>query len=388
MEQGPAFPPELFDLIVDDLDDVDTLRACSLVFSSLYDHARARVFSHLRINHKYTIAKLDALLAASPSLAMQVKSLHLHDRLDMSWMEHADSGQFWSRLVSLTRLSITSNRFRWDTVSHALRNSIRLTLSQPTLTCLELTRVQYLSLKFLSHCPALRFLRLKCVTFKGEDFNCAVAACTGSAPTRLQHLDLDLDGYSLEYLVRWILFPESPLDVPSLHSLVCPVDIPRNYRSIQYLLGASTASLQYLRLEHAHHSLDGAALDLRALRQLHTLTLDRREYIDDAPRRRCVASNLLFPSPPQQLAVIVNVRTTWPPPARVQLAGTDRVLGVHACIGSVTVNLFPVYLKKVPPAKELVDVSGTFVWETPLLMKRLGTRSALRVLQSPRFPDP
>ncbi|KAF8185290.1 hypothetical protein K438DRAFT_1053825 [Mycena galopus ATCC 62051] len=253
MEQGPAFPQELFNLIVDDLDDVEALRACSLASSSLYNHARARVFSHLCINHEYTIAKLDALLAASPSLAIRVKSLHLHDKLDMSWMEHADSGQFWSRLVSLTRLSITSNRFRWDTVSHALRSSIRLALSQPALTSLELTRVQYLPLTFLSHCPGLRFLTLKCVTIKGEAFDCAVAAGRGSPPARLEHLELDLDGYFLEYFVRWILFPESPLEVSSLRSLVCPVDNPRNYHPIRHLLSASAPSLQRLQLQHAHH---------------------------------------------------------------------------------------------------------------------------------------
>ncbi|KAJ7652542.1 hypothetical protein B0H17DRAFT_1147370 [Mycena rosella] len=215
-----------------------------------------------------------------------------------------------------------------------------------------------------------------------QDFEYAATACKGSPPARLQHLDFNLDGYFLEYFVCWILFPESLLDVSSLHSLVCPVDIPRNHRSIQHLLSASANTLTFVctLILFLAIALDGAALDLRTLRQLYTLTLDRREYIDDAPRRRCIASDLLFPPPQQQLALVVNVHATWPPPTRVQLAGIDRVLGVHPCIGSVTVNLFPDF-KKVPPAKELVDVSGTFVWEMPLLMKMLGTRGALRVLQ-------
>ncbi|KAF8193262.1 hypothetical protein K438DRAFT_1829377 [Mycena galopus ATCC 62051] len=398
--KAPAFPQELFDFIIDFLtDDLETLRSCALVASRFY--RRARVFSHLRIgplDQKHTITDLHKLLEGSASFAAGVKSLHLWDDMaDDSWMIRASSepaqdlasGKILPVLVSLTRLCITINigqSISWVNISSSLRNSIRLTLTRPNFTCLELTRVQSLPFMLLAQCPALRSLTLKWVSFNPHF---AVATCAGSRPTQLEHLSLSLEGSSLDLLVHWILLPKSRIDISSLRSLSCTIALPRNDGLIQRLLAASAPSLQRLCLKNWENFPDATTLDLHKL--AHLQTLDLRLCLDIAiaaislgtyPReleeRMLSLRNIVFPPLQKTLSVdVVLYAELVRPKAMSQLVSVPATLPFTTSLAIILAPAWDFEIKL--RAHKLVDVTSVFVQGMRL------AKQELRILKSTRF---
>ncbi|KAF7354042.1 hypothetical protein MVEN_01091100 [Mycena venus] len=396
--EGPALPQELFDLIIDELaDDLESLRSCALVSSSFY--SRARVFSRIRVCTRrgdHPLGELHKVLEGSPAHAARVESLHLWDYIlgrpdDRSWIEasqpsDSNVAQLSPLLVSLVRLCITilPGCIFWANISGTLRNSIQHALTLPTLTCVELEGLRDLPLTLLAHCPALRTLALKWVTFDVDaagnwdaagqwdwTFPVALPGCVGSPPTQLETLSLHLDTPVLDHLVRWILHPQSPLDISRLRSLTCS---PRDHLAIQLLLTASAPSLQCLRIDTSS-DLD-RILDLREALHLHTLSLDIFPPVDE-----WLFEFLIFPSPQQPLALILNICTDNARLEDVQLANADRVLADFQWIMSLTVILSPISPGDTAKPERFIDMSGAFMPEMPLLVARRG-RGALRVLRS------
>ncbi|KAJ7785346.1 hypothetical protein DFH07DRAFT_948428 [Mycena maculata] len=388
MKEGPALPQELSDLIVDHLfDDLETLRSCALVSSSFLPWSRAHIFSHLRIgpiDPEQSIRELHELLRKLPSLANRVESLHLWDNTmrPRSWIEeYPDSSvpsvaQLSNLLVSLARLSITieSSFVHWANISSTLRSSIRFMVALQTLTSLQLTGLYGLPFTLLAHCPALRSVTLKWVTFDERDnldFAKTLAACAGSPPTQLEDLSIDLDTRVLGLLARWILLPQSPIDITRLRSLSCTVDGRFDHLAIQRLLNACAPSLQRLRLKNV-----AGTLDLRNLAQLHTLCLEVAPPLES--RVVWFMDNIVFPPPQQALGLVLRVAT----PSAVQLVWADRALALFPCITSVTA-IFET-IDEEARERDLVDVSGAFVHRMPSVANRLAGRGPLRVLRSPR----
>ncbi|KAJ7512929.1 hypothetical protein B0H11DRAFT_13225 [Mycena galericulata] len=404
-EEGPALPQELFDLILDHLwDDLETLSSCALVSSNFLPSSRAHIFSHIRVgpldreslrlgplDGEHAIDDLYGMLAGLPSLAARVESLHLWDNIMRrhSWIEAfpytstSSMVQLSSLLVSLSRLSITieSGFVHWANISDAVRASIPLTLALPTLTCVELTGLYGVPFTILAHCPALRAVTLKWVTFDerdNHDFSATLAACASSPPTQLEHLDLDLDTRVLVLLSRWILLPESPLDITRLHSLTCTVDRAGfDHLRIQRLLNACAPSLQRLRLKNV-----SGTFDLHECAQLKTLTFDVGHPIE--LRVRWLADNVVFPPPTTQaLGLVFRLTTRSARPEIVQLDLADPAFAqLPPSITNVTVVLDPADGAEVKE-RDLVDVSAEFVERLPLLRARLAGGGALRVLRSP-----
>ncbi|KAJ7244379.1 hypothetical protein B0H12DRAFT_1129245 [Mycena haematopus] len=402
--KDPVFPPELFDLIIDNLgDDLEALRSCALVSSSFYE--RARVFSHLRVGPldlKHSIAAFHKLLEGSPIFAARVESLHLWETGSgrNRWMLmpspssrkalEAPAGQFMSILINLSRLCITISTDvtdYWFTIPSRFRESIQLTLARPNLTCLELTRIDGLPLSILSSCSALRSLVLTWVTFQfaeHEDFQSAFAACAGSHPTRLEHLSLELANQSFKYFGCSILLQESPIDISCLKSLTCD-NHSDNCLTIQSLLDASGWSLQSLRLIYRAYARI-SVLDLHGLEQLHTLYLGLSPPVGQRLQR--LAHSLASPPPERTFGLVLTIGTHSTCAEILRLGDADRLLADLLWITSVTVVLLPAdRIGKDPRTLELIDVSDKFVDEMPLLVNRLRGTRALRVLQSPQLSE-
>ncbi|KAJ7801445.1 hypothetical protein B0H14DRAFT_3489576 [Mycena olivaceomarginata] len=332
-QTGDPLPQELLDLFIDNLgDELENLRSCALVSSAFLPSSRARIFSHIRVDTDLALEELQRLLEDLPSLAARVESLHLGGN-GVGWIPSWPGSskahwQFSSLFVSLVRLCI-SIAVEWTSISENFRNSIQLTLRSPTVTCVELAGLVGLPLAFLAHCPALRSLTLTRVFFHDPDnfdFTAALAACADSPPTQLEHLDLALDTWELDFLARWILIPESPTRHRT-PPLICP--------------GPSiNACGDWLRSSSS----------------------------------RC---------PPHTFALVLNIVTPNARPETVQLAGADGFLAGLQCITSVTVLLFPPRRPRVP---KLIDVSDSFEQEMPLLANRLG-KGALRVLRSSQVAE-
>ncbi|KAF8217424.1 hypothetical protein K438DRAFT_1794999 [Mycena galopus ATCC 62051] len=396
MQKGPVFPQELFDLTIDQCDDFETLRSCALVSSSFRDHAR--VFSHVRIgplDKEHTVAQLQELLENSPSFAAGVKSLHLWDRTE-GWMATALPGRFLSLLTSLTRLHISSTFDLID--AYPLCKSIRMVLSRPTLTCLELTDIT-LPITLLANCPGLRSLKLDWVSFGSnshDNLDASIAACMDSCQAQLEDLSCSLHSDTFSVLGRWILHPKSPLKISCLRSFVCSVHDARANLVIQHFLGASALSLQHLGLKNGHHLSTTSILDLHELTALRTLSLEIwLDIVPPAQHLRLLSvlslGNLVFPPLQQRLALVLTLHTNNGRREVVQLlAATDHVLAALPFITDISVTLQPRHVPldepQVVQKERLKDVSAAFVQEMPSLLDRLAGKGTLRILRSPRLP--
>ncbi|KAJ6491958.1 hypothetical protein C8R45DRAFT_928278 [Mycena sanguinolenta] len=414
MDSDPIFPQELFDAVIDNLaDDLVMLHACALVSTSFY--ARARAFYRLqfgRLDRKRTPTQLYNFLEGSPYFAATVKSLLIRERLSGTnaarW--HGMIASFpvdicVGLLVSLARLcidiTVDAMPVRWERLPEAFRDSIQLTVALPTFTCLELHNISGLPFTLLCHCPALRSLTLEWVTFDGE-WPDAVAACVGSLPARLEHLSLELSPSLIDLFFRWILLPESPLDVSCIRVLECRASNFGPDSPIQLILSASTATLQCLRLNNCqirqYFSLyfTGTAadtwavgngwkdvLDLQESPHLHTLSIDIwRDMFVKRDMHVFSLGHLNFSAQQQPLDLNFHLHTEYAYSGAEWFSGADRALAALPFIRSVTVILWPwVRDSTESPSEELIDMSTVFAQKMPLTVDRLAGRGALRFLR-------
>ncbi|KAJ7265951.1 hypothetical protein B0H12DRAFT_1100275 [Mycena haematopus] len=388
---GPlALPQELFDYIIDQLfDDLKTLRSCALVSTNFHLSSRPHILSHLRVgplDPEHSIDELNQILASSPYLTNRVHSLHLWDNIMRrhSWLEEWTASlapgvaEFSRTLGSLKRFVITieSGFVHWANVSHALRTSVHLVLSMPTLTCLELTGLYGLPFTLFANCPALKSVALKWVTFDERDnldFATTLAACAGSPTTLLNHLSLDLDTRVLELLSRWILLPESPLKITQLTSLACTLDGRVDYITVQRLLGDCAPTLQHFRLKH----VDGM-FDLSSLVHLHTLSIDVVAPLES--RVLWLRSSIILP--PQPVSLVINMTSeTWSPEV-LRLAAADSALA-QSHFTRVTLILVPKNGVAQEKERDFIDVSTVFAYRMPFS----AGKGTLQVLRSPHYSD-
>ncbi|KAJ6463253.1 hypothetical protein C8R47DRAFT_82857 [Mycena vitilis] len=396
MSDGVALPQELIDHIIDHLfDDVQSLRACSLVSSSFFPSSRTNIFSHLRVGPlDHPIDELRDILGKSPYLIPRVHSLHLFDHIlrRHSWIEEWSESvapgvaEFSRTLVGLQQLIITieAGFVHWANISEDLTNTIHFTLSARTLTCLELTALYGLPFTLLAHCPALKSVTLKWVTFDeraATDFAPTLAECEGSPLTLLTHLSLDLDARVLELLSHWILLPESPLKLIHLKSLVCTMDIKSDYITIQRLLDECTQSLEHFQLKH----MEGM-FELSELVHLRSLTIDT--IVPLQPRVQWLMSSVSLP--PQPIDLTINMESESGSSDDAKVSSADTTLAKFRSIASVTLIIWPPEpnpnreserARELVHARNLVDVHTDFAPKMPLL----SAKGRLRVLRSPQY---
>jgi hypothetical protein len=127
MENGPALPPELFDLIIDNLtDDLATLRSSALVSSSFYtiEPERTRVFPNLRVHYsldKDHTAELHQLLEDSPSFAAR----RIPSRMRrLRWDNRCSHGLGSDSVAPRVPHPPQSRGIHWTNTPVPLRNSI------------------------------------------------------------------------------------------------------------------------------------------------------------------------------------------------------------------------------------------------------------------------
>ncbi|KAJ6586333.1 hypothetical protein DFH09DRAFT_255227 [Mycena vulgaris] len=369
MDEGPALPQELLDLVIDHLfDDLESLRVCAVVSSSFLHSSRSHLFSHLRVDQRHTIDELHGILARSPVLAAQVGSLHLWDNImrRQSWLEDypelAPGVAHLSRILpSLQRFCITidAGAVHWANISKTFRIFANDTLALPTLTCVEIAGLYGLPFTLFANCPALKSLTLKWVTFDERDnldFAATLAACADSPPIQLEHLSIDVQWRVLELLSRWILLPQSPLDATQLKSFACTFDSISDHLPVQTLLSTCASTLERLQLKNIR-----STLDLSVLTQLRTLCL----YTADL--------RPLLP-PPQRVALVVAVAS------EAEMSQLDPGL-VGRSYAGITFIFYP-HDEQWERDRRLHDVSAIFAPQVPLL----AGQGMVRVLRSRAEP--
>ncbi|OJT10938.1 hypothetical protein TRAPUB_12559 [Trametes pubescens] len=260
MVSQSILPPELCDATIDYLwDDVDSLRACSLVCQSWLPCSRFHLFRNVRLRHADDMLRFRALLASSPSIAYCVRKLSLSaDYAGATPEGAAQEDDAWVNGVAtllpllhhVTTLGLA--RVRW----HALSAETRAAFAG---VC---KRVQQLFLfevsfeasrdvvSFLSSFPALEELYFQAVSWKHdspspfEEPNSPEAL----ADTGKMHLSyLFLDPKSSPTLVtEWLLKHPEEQHLRTIQ--LCWREL-ENTQAVGDLLQASGSSLESLQVE-------------------------------------------------------------------------------------------------------------------------------------------
>ncbi|KAF7308052.1 hypothetical protein MKEN_01167500 [Mycena kentingensis (nom. inval.)] len=257
---APAVPQELLDLILDAVADPTTLKQCALVARPFRYRSQKNLFKTLTITPPSSswlrsppsITGLNAILAASPDLALHVRSLKL-----------LDSGDSTPSIQGNPNLGMP-----WHPPGHAwLRQDLAsfFGVFRHTLTSLRLVCVVFETgdelLQLIRERPALRVLCLDAVTIGNRE------AIPPAAPLHLRSLTLDP---SPEPMLKYIVGLVEPSALRHLHLGFCD---PSFEPFAQSRLLDHAENLEELQLDVWHDSANNTTLHLNQLRHLHTLKI-------------------------------------------------------------------------------------------------------------------
>ncbi|GBE81687.1 hypothetical protein SCP_0400580 [Sparassis crispa] len=257
-----VLPPELFDETIDHLwDDPPSLKACSLTCRSWIPSSRLHLFHTVRLRDSADCERLEALVAASPSITRCVRRLSLsaeyggvdadgHAWEDDGWVDTA--APLLAQLTRVTTLGLS--RIRWDALHPETQSTIlRLSKSVRSLFLFEVRfATAYDVLEFLSAFPALEELYFHAVSWAQDSMDTrpdstalslAVDAVRGNI--RLTYLFLDARS-SPTLVTEWLLRHPSEQRLRTIQ--LCWREI-ENTKAVGDLLYASGAALEQLQVE-------------------------------------------------------------------------------------------------------------------------------------------
>ena len=159
----PSLPQELIDVIINQVDDHKTLKACSLVASSFVCPSQKLLFLTVDLDNaprKKAYARFLRLLILNPLLGTYVRSLRLGDDSEdfgfsRSWIIHAKSlPQLFQLIPRLEIFSLTfnSDERNWKSIPADIRSAFERLFYLPT--------VQAVSLEFIRGFPSLLLFEL------------------------------------------------------------------------------------------------------------------------------------------------------------------------------------------------------------------------------------
>ncbi|KAJ7648855.1 hypothetical protein B0H17DRAFT_1102800 [Mycena rosella] len=193
-----VLPPELVDVILEEVDDEASLKMCSLaarslvipsqrsLFRSLYLYTNANLAHHA----SSTCAHARAVFTSSPHLAKYVRTLTLC--LARETAENYEPVQAVLQMVTLvSRLAIhgSSDKFRWDSMSPALVSSILLAVQRPAIQGFHLKRIRGVpsSLMFYA-ASAFRIFTVERLEILEETGSSVILPQRCDLPTRLEEI--------------------------------------------------------------------------------------------------------------------------------------------------------------------------------------------------------
>ena len=254
----PRLPQELIVVIINQVDDQKTLKACSLVASSFVYLSQTLLFHTIdldipiRTPRKKAYTRFLRLLTLHPHLGTYVRSLRLGDdsedlRFSRSWIVHAKSlPQLFRLLPRLESFSLTfnSDEMNWKSIPADISSAFGRLFCLPTLQAVSLEFICGFPPQLLFGLTRLKQLSLSYVEVDSSDIH------SHSAISELRGLHLrGTPPSTIAAISR--CFPESS---PTLHRLAITPTLEPGFCSaineLMITLGSNITHFEWLPSIH------------------------------------------------------------------------------------------------------------------------------------------
>lgn len=181
----PRLPQELIDVIINQVDDRKTLKACCLVASSFVCPSQRLLFLTVDLDNQILTPRKKAytrflrLLTLNPLLGTYVRSLRLGDSEDFgfsrSWIIHAKNlPQLFQLLPRLEIFSLTfnSDERNWKSIPSDIRSAFERLFYLPTVQAISLEFIREFPPQLLLELMRLKRLSLSFVDVDANDIHC------------------------------------------------------------------------------------------------------------------------------------------------------------------------------------------------------------------------
>ncbi|KAF8970397.1 hypothetical protein BDZ97DRAFT_91858 [Flammula alnicola] len=316
-----SLPPELYEAIIDHIDDYVSLQNCALVCHLFALRCQKALFHSIRLgrpvrNFKNNIVSTQhpsqrflEIISNFPHLCGYVKELEITDgarlnfyREELSWIRKDRAlHDILPKLDSLGALCIagnpTGNRLNFRAWNPDLKLAILLKChsSASSLTKIALTRVRNIPVTLFSHAPALESLYLFKAIFVPAEFPTVERACHRPKLKELYITTTTHNEWSSIY--PWLLDEDHSLDLTSLTSLSLHVDfIPEDLlemsaddiNAISWIVHRSANTIKVLRLFYPEEvtmrtTFKETFLDLGSMEALRSLCLHGCVWSEQEP---------------------------------------------------------------------------------------------------------
>ncbi|KAJ7244384.1 hypothetical protein B0H12DRAFT_1236122 [Mycena haematopus] len=200
----PQLPQEIIDLIIDNVDDMKSFQACSLVSWAFVPACRKRIFRDVCFGMiSDTPKKLHEILLRSPRIALYIKDVTIHRPHEPNlWMEPGSLlPAVLSMLPHVNRFSLFGCWGDWLHMPPSLTSAIMRIISLKSLDRLHVLTVANVPASFLHRALPVRIVSLFYVGLDPTEKLCLPQ--TRIEPAYPEYLNLSLDskvGKVLEYM--------------------------------------------------------------------------------------------------------------------------------------------------------------------------------------------
>ncbi|KAJ7290686.1 hypothetical protein C8J57DRAFT_1705934 [Mycena rebaudengoi] len=243
----PPLPPELLDVIVDQVDDPLALQSCSLAARRLVTPSQRALFRSVRVQVypqgvRSPHEALQARLVASPHLALFIHELEIY-LLPTDAIKYAVAFTLRS-LPNLTSLDIAgNNQIIWENRVDGIVDSLENLISQASLQRLAMSNIRNITASFLLRSvTSVSFLSVHMCKLNAAD----------ASPSSVLELPVDIDASLTSLAVREEFPGVTNVADVLLRAPACLTRLERlhvQFESPQRFLLAVPPSLQHLRID-------------------------------------------------------------------------------------------------------------------------------------------
>ncbi|KAJ7359664.1 hypothetical protein DFH08DRAFT_414749 [Mycena albidolilacea] len=234
-------PQELFDAIIDEIRDKETLKACALVGSSFLPPSQRKLFRKVRglgRHSRFTAAAL----AESPHLVSYIRDLTIY--MPLTVPNSVTVAGVLRSVQNIESLVVFGRAVNWNRLEHEACSALLDCLSRPSLRRLDLKHMEGVPTALILAAmaiPVVSFFRIR--TDVREEISEQLHA---SAPApRLRHLILVDAGSAVRLICDSLLHPRNPACTQKIEHLEIPID-QDNVSYAERIMAACAVTLKYL----------------------------------------------------------------------------------------------------------------------------------------------
>ncbi|KAJ7832088.1 hypothetical protein B0H14DRAFT_1179142 [Mycena olivaceomarginata] len=239
-------PQELFDTIIDEIHDKETLKACALVATSFLPPSQRNLFRKIRLGgHRSRDAS--ASLAEFPHLVSYIRDLTIYMWDTVS--NFAAVAAVLRSVHNIESLAVFGRAVNWNRLGHEASSAFLDCLSRPSLRLLYLSSMQGVSAALISAATAIPVVSFFHIRMDVREEISEQLRASAPAP-RLRHLILGDAGPAVRLLCDFLLHPRKPAYTQQIERLEIRID----QHSASYdkrIMTACAATLKYLAVSPA-----------------------------------------------------------------------------------------------------------------------------------------